>query len=814
MKAPAVSAISPGISTRHYAAVAVDQALDMNLTYCIPPKLLPVLRVGSRVRVPLGRRNRPVSGTILEITDQAPACKPDTHWREKPFPQTPAEPARQDLLWNISPLEGTKNPEASNLKNILDVYPEIDPVPADLLEMARWISRYYCCPPGAVLSTIVPAAVKKNIRPPQRILIHRVDDSPELQARLTGFAARTRKAYTAVSTALANGALSPADLLAKTPVSKPMLKRFISAGLLRLEKCILWPDAARLGLPPATECSANVGPDFALTSEQAAALEALLPLLNPPRFAARLIFGVTGSGKTELYIRCIDKVIASGRQAIVLVPEISLTAQLISRFTARFARVAVLHSGMSDSLRRQHWHAIAAGWAQVIIGARSAVFAPVPKLGLIVVDEEHEPSYKQDSAPRYHARDVAVRRAQISAAPVLLGSATPSLETWRNAHVNPHYGLIKLTLRPRGLLMPKVVTVDMREERRRRRGLHALSMLLEQRLRETVADKGQAIFLLNRRGYAHYVACPKCDFVLMCDHCDATMVVHRHDAAARTASPGLPEGYIQCHYCLTNQLLPERCPECHCRLVQLGQGTQRVEEELRNKFPELRLARMDSDSMRHADAYQQTLRRFADGDLDLLLGTQMIAKGLDFPNVTLVGVLNADLAMTSPDFRASERTFQLICQVAGRCGRTRRPGLVVVQTMQPQEPAVMFATRHDYEGFVRQELEHRHSFNYPPFGRMVRLVLSDTDFLSLQGEARALLAMILESPVFRPETIRSIGPQNAPMQRLDEKYRMEIILFAAAPGPLQEVLVDLRQRGLLQRFHADVVVDVDPIAMQ
>ncbi len=802
------------IPKRHYAAVAVDRALDMDLTYDIPPELLPVLQIGARVRVPLGRGNKPVNGTILDITDQAPIVKPEAYIPEKPSSKAPAESPRQDSLWNIGALEGTPQPAAENLKSILSVYPEIDPVPADLLKLARWISHYYCCPLGLVLSTIVPAAVKKNIRLPRRILIHRVNNSPAIEAQLAGLTARTRNIFTAVSAVLANGPLSRDEILTKAHVSKPMLKRFISSGLLRLETCILWPDTARLGLPPSTEFSANANADLALTLEQMAAMEALVPLLNPPQFAARLIFGVTGSGKTELYIRCIDKVIAAGRQAIVLVPEIALTTQLISRFTARFERVAVLHSGMADALRHQHWHAIAASWAQVIIGARSAIFAPVPKLGLIVVDEEHEPSYKQDSAPRYHARDVAVRRAQINGVPVFLGSATPALETWRNAHVNPNYGLIKLTLRPRGVLLPKVLTVDMREERHRRRGLHALSLVLEQRLRETVAEKGQAIFLLNRRGYAHYVACPRCDFVLMCDHCDATMVVHRHAVTSQTVSPGLPDKYIQCHYCLTNQLLPERCPECHCRLVQLGQGTQRVEEELRNKFPALRLARMDSDSMRHAATYQQTLEHFAGGEIDLLLGTQMIAKGLDFPNVTLVGVLNADLAMTNPDFRASERTFQLICQVAGRSGRAQRPGLVVVQTMQPQEPAVLFAAQHDYEGFARQELEQRRSFNYPPFGRMVRLILSDTDFLSLRTEATALMAMILESPIYRPEIIRAVGPQNAPMQRLDEKYRMEIILFAAIPQPLQQLLADLRQRGLMRRFKADVAVDVDPMAMQ
>ncbi len=787
--------------------------MDTELTYLIPAGFMPGVKVGARVGVPLGRGNRAVTGTVLAITDQMPVFRQEVETSNAPDIIPPAAPA-QEALWNIAPLE---KQSGSRIKSILAVYPEIDPVPPELLELARWISRYYCCPLGLVLASIVPAAVKNNVRLPRKIWVHRADSTPAAQTALAAFIPRTRAVFDSVHEALADGPLSQDDLLAKVQLSKPMLKRFIAAGLLRLEKRILWPDSARMGLPPSAQSAVSAGSDFELSAEQAAAMRALMPLLDPPVFAARLIFGVTGSGKTELYIRCMDKVIASGRQAIVLVPEISLTTQLISRFTARFARVAVLHSGMADAQRHQHWHSIAAGWAQVVIGARSAIFAPVPNLGLIVVDEEHEPSYKQDSSPRYHARDVAVRRGQICGVPVLLGSATPSLESWNNAHHNPHYGLLQLTSRPRGLLMPQVRTVDMREERHRRRGLHALSMVLEHELKATVADKGQAIFLLNRRGYAHYVACPRCDFVLMCSRCDATMVVHRHTLEANTGGATVPSQYIQCHYCLTNQLLPPRCPECQSRLVQLGQGTQRVEEELLKKFPDIRVARMDSDSMRHARQYQETLQRFSRGDLDMLLGTQMIAKGLDFPNVTLVGVLNADLAMTSPDFRASERTFQLICQVAGRCGRTQRPGLVVVQTMQPHEPAVMYASRHDYDGFVAQELENRRTFSYPPFGRMVRLILSDTDFIRLKSQAEALMTMIQtsqKSGAYNPEALRHIGPQNAPLQRLDEKHRMEIILFAATPGPLQQVLSDLRREGLFHRFKSSVVVDVDPMAMQ
>ena len=402
-----------------------------------------------------------------------------------------------------------------------------------------------------------------------------------------------------------------------------------------------------------------------------------------------------------------------------------MTPQAVRRFTARFPRVAVLHSGLKDSERHQHWHAIASGWAQVIVGARSAIFAPAADIGLIVVDEEHDPSYKQDNLPKYHGRDVAIRRAQMLNVPILLGSATPALESWQNAQEHKDWQLLSLTSRPLGTRMPRVITVDMKAQSKERRGLHILSTILEHHLKQTLEQKKQAIFLLNRRGYAHYVMCPRCDWVLMCDNCDATMVVHRTrpegaDPVREASRHGI-RGKVQCHYCLTAMQLPDLCPQCKARLTHLGQGTQRAEDELLRKFPSIRLKRMDSDSMQDAADYQATLDDFGAGKIDLLIGTQMISKGLDFPNVQLVGVLNSDLAMTIPDFRAAERTFQLICQVAGRAGRamgaahTANPGTVVVQTFQPREPAILHACNHDYLGFVQSELPHRKEFGYPPF---------------------------------------------------------------------------------------------------
>ncbi len=822
---PAPSGRAAALSTPLLATVAVDRAVDVNLTYLVTADLADIVRPGARVLVPLGRSNKPVSGTVLHLESAVgtgsfsepvhprtlkSAQRNGTHPagnRDSPFP------ALSGSLWSeFQTREDESLQAAAIFKPIRAVLVDVHPVPEDLLALARWISQYYCCPLGQVLGTMVPAAVKRHTRIPREIFVALAFKPEEIPTALSraALSSRSNKAFHLVMPPLLQQALPPSQLLEKSGITRHMLKRLVQAGLLALEKRIILPQTAGLALAIPRDAAGEaatrpVAP--ALTADQQAAFENILPLLDPPRFAVRLIHGVTGSGKTELYIRCIEKITALGRTAIMLVPEISLTAQTLTRFTHRLARVAVLHSGLSDSQRHQHWHSVATGWAQVIIGARSAIFAPAPNLGLIVVDEEHEPSYKQDNVPRYHARDVAIRRAQLSGVPVLLGSATPALESWHNAHHNPHYRLLSLTSRPCNVFMPRVIVVDMKQERQQRRGLHALSCVLEHYLRKTLADNGQAIFLLNRRGYAHYVACARCDWILVCDHCDATMVVHRQ------VGPDGVQEIIQCHYCLTSRLPPPHCPLCQAKLVKLGQGTQRAQEELERKFPNLRLARMDSDAMRRAADYRETLGKFAAGELDLLLGTQMIAKGLDFPNVRLVGVLNADLAMTVPDFRAMERTFQLVCQVAGRSGRTGSQGLVVVQTMQPDEPAIVHASRHDYPGFAGKELTHRKEFGYPPFGRIVRCVVAHQQADVARKLANILMEMIQSELATRNLPIRFRGPQSPSLSRLMDRYRLEILLLADCAMPLQELLAGLRQRGLLKKFQGNLTIDVDPMAM-
>ena len=537
---------------------------------------------------------------------------------------------------------------------------------------------------------------------------------------------------------------------------------------------------------------------------------------------------MTGSGKAEIYLQCIRVVIESGRQAIVLVPEIALTPQTVQRFTARFKRVAIQHSGLTATQRHRFWQQISQGHADVVVGARSAVFAPLPRLGMIIVDEEHESSYKQDTAPRYHTRDVAIKRGQIEAVPVLLGSATPSLETyWKvtgekiepaTRHPSPvihHY--VVLPRRVRGLSLPPVELVDMKVVNRYRRGVHLISDRLKHLLRTTVDAGHQAILLLNRRGYSNFVYCVSCMNVIQCKYCDTTMTYHRsagtHAHSARTAE-GVHTGQLHCHYCLAVNALPEKCPQCGKTLSLFGLGTQRVEEELSRKFPELKFARVDSDSMRSSKDYEATLGRFASGEIQVMLGTQMIAKGLDYPNVTLVGVISGDTALALPDFRAAERTFQLITQVAGRAGRGDSAGRVVLQTFLPDDPTIRAAIRQDFVGFAKTELAHRRDAGLPPFARMVRIILRDQELEKLHRHSEELAAQLSKAVAKEPAgpTIRMKGPTPCPISRIAGYHRNQIVLLSPSAAALQRVLAAVRDKGALARGER-VAVDVDPVSL-
>ncbi len=769
--------VQPEPPSGPFALVALEQAVDKQLHYSIPPQLRTMLQVGQRVSVPLGRGNRRTYGYIV----------------------------------GIDPVAGY--PRIKPLLGIDDARVLVD---AKLMALSRWMSRYYCCPLGTVLESVIPSAVKKRVGLGQLTMVRLAVTPNEAQAALETIRSPKRRAVLARLLQLKAGeSIELARLAGESGVRPPTIKKMVVAGLLHIEK-----QADLAGLTPPPQPPRQLESDIALNSEQAEVFNQLAPRMRDGGFSVNLLLGVTGSGKTEVYLQCLRQVIERGRQAIVLVPEIALTPQTVRRFTGRFTNVAILHSGLSAGERHRQWQMISQGQAQVVVGARSAIFAPLPNLGAIVVDEEHEASYKQDTAPRYQGRDVAIKRAQLENVPILLGSATPSLETyWKvktqeAASSQSSYHLLNLPHRVRGLAMPVIELVNMKEAARYRRGIHLLTERLEHLLHSTLQNKHQAILLLNRRGYANFVYCPSCQTAIQCKYCDATMTYHRAagmGGGGGRLESGLHTGQLHCHYCLAVNPLPATCPQCNKRLTLFGLGTQRVEEELKTKFPDLRFERVDSDTMHNSRDYEKLLNRFAAGEIQVLLGTQMIAKGLDYPNVTLVGVISGDTALSLPDFRAAERTFQLITQVAGRAGRGDSPGRVVVQTFMPEDLTIQSAISQDYSGFAARELLSRQEVGLPPYARMVRLVMRDQDPLKLQKLAEQIAATVLQLAAAEP-LVAVKGPMPCAISRIAGYHRSQIVMTCRGPEPMQRILLALRIGGDLARSER-IAVDVDPTSL-
>ncbi len=787
-----------GAPPRHdgpFAGVAIEQSIDHVLDYSVPKKLQARIEVGQRVKVPLGRGNRAAYGYVVRLSD---ACA---------YPKT---------------------------KPVTEIDDDRVLVRPKMMELARWISRYYVSPLGMVLESIIPSAVKKRIGLGYTRQVRPAKSREQIQAILEVTKSAKRRTILGHLLQIEEGkSVELHQLALEAGSTVQLVRKLAAAGLVTIA------EEADLGSLDARTLDASlVPPAYAPNEEQQRVIESVRARLNDG-FSSNLLVGVTGSGKTEVYLRCIETVVAMGRQAIVLVPEIALTPQTVRRFVERFPRIAVQHSALTNTERHQFWQRIATGDAQVVVGARSAIFAPARNLGLIVVDEEHEPSYKQDSIPRYHARDVAIKRAQIEDVPVLLGSATPSLESWlrigrpevvgRGSEVeqsrdptpdprpttNDVRHLLRLDNRVRGLALPKVELIDLREVNKMRKGIHLLSPRLEKVLSETIAAGEQAILLLNRRGYANCIFCNHCNEAVKCKYCDATMTYHRASdirPVDLTTAGGVHAGQMHCHYCLAVNPLPATCPTCGKKLSLFGLGTQRVEEELTRKFPGISYARADSDTMRSKADYEQLLSRFGRGEITVMLGTQMIAKGLDYPNVTLVGVVSGDTALSLPDFRAAERTFQLITQVAGRAGRGDKPGRVIVQTFLGHDPALSMALKHDFEGFAAGELAHRQQANLPPYARMVRIVLRDQSVQDLhkRGDelAGALNQQIADSGV--PVELR--GPMPCAIERIANHHRAQIVLTSPSAAAIQHVMAVLRvDRGLVS--NDKIAVDVDPVSM-
>ncbi len=732
------------------ARVIVDVALDREFDYLIPDELASAVRPGTPVRVPFGPRT--VRGLVVGL---APRSSHD------------------------------------KLKPIAAVLSGKSLVSDALLGLARWMADYYAAPLEPSIQTVLPASVRRAPAAPLRRLRAAPTEAARAPGVLDALRRRAPRQAAALAELLDRGPAFLADMARRAGAAPAIVRELERKGLVAVagETQTRDPHAGHTIVP--TE-------PLTLMPDQQTALDLVRQSMDTLRPPVVLLHGVTGSGKTEVYLQAIRHALDTDRGAIVLVPEIALTPQTVERFRGRFGDgVAILHSHLSDGERHDEWHRIHDGAARIAIGARSALFAPVRNLGLIVVDEEHEGTYKQEEAPRYHARDMAVLRGHREKCAVVLGSATPSLESWQNAQ-NGKYALAALPHRVDHREMPRMTVVDMRIEAEREGRPNVLSKLLVDALADRLARAEQTLLFLNRRGYATSRVCPACGEVARCAACSVALVYHK--GAHR----------LVCHLCGARQPPPERCPNPNCRDPAFrfaGAGTERVEEVLKRCFPHARIARMDSDTMTRKEAYHQALGAVRAGKVDILVGTQMIAKGLHFPGITLVGVVNADVSLHMPDFRAGERTFQLLTQVAGRAGRGDLGGEVIVQTYTPFHPAIQAARRLDYAGFCAQELEFRRELRYPPFTHLVCLHIRGADETAAAGAARDLHAALAP----RLDADVELGdPAPAPIARVKGQYRFQLMLRAPQArritAPLREVWKTFRwPKGVAGAVDVDAI---------
>src|SRR6266480_2738196 len=735
----------------NYIRVIIDRAIHRELDYLVPEALSERVGVGSRVRVPF--REKSALATVVAVLDHS---------------------------------------EAKGLRPVEAVVGDAPTLSEELLELARWISAYYCCPIEAVMRSLLPQVIRRAevgwkkqlfVQPAGKI------DSEEVE-KLRRRAPRQAELLEALSRL--ETPIRAADLLRQTSLDNQTLRALVKRGLAELREEAVVRD------PHADEQFVATS-NLVLNPEQLLALKEITQALDLPESARPiLLHGVTGSGKTEIYLQAIRAALERGRSAIVLVPEISLTPQTVERFKGRFAEaqdaVAVLHSHLSEGERHDEWHKIHSGRARIAIGPRSAVFAPLKSLGLIVVDEEHENTYKQEEAPRYHARDVAVVRAKIEKCVVVLGSATPSLESYHNATTGK-YRLATLSQRVDEKQMPLMRVVDLRQERRKEKSPAILSEKLMQAISARLDKREQTILFLNRRGFSTSLLCSNCGEARNCPNCSVALTFHR------------PIARLSCHLCGHTAAVPKKCPVCgKDALIYSGFGTEKVESTVTHIFPKANVRRMDADSMTRKEAYRETLRNFRTGKIDILVGTQMIAKGLHFPNVTLVGIINADLALHLPDFRAGERTFQLLTQVAGRAARGETPGEVFVQTYTPFSPSIQFARHHDFAGYFQQELEFRERCDFPPFKHAILITVRSAHEGRAKLSAETLVRRLKES--LGSEFILGDATP-APLEKLQGQFRFHILIRGEAIMRLSRLVREALDK-LPFPEDVTVTVDVDP----
>jgi primosomal protein N' (replication factor Y) len=805
--------------------VPLGAPIDREMTYGVPDDLREHLQVGCRVLIPFGVRW--LTGIVVGLSET-----------------TQVPPDRIKAIGEI-----------------LDPYPLVEP---HLLDLYRWIAQYYVCAPSEVLSAALPAgihldsgrhmALNTQVEIPEGLLSKRQRDVvaclTELEsASIKQLERRLGKQgiQSAVHGLMQRGLLNafqkmsaprvrtktermvqlvPHDprwfelelpkittraprqaecirLLQTSPKPIPVTQLSqsgIAAGVIRAlsEHNIIRITNREVRRDPYAEVDIAPAEILSPTKHQQTAIDQITNSLNQKAFQVHMLHGVTGSGKTLVYIQAVAHALQKGQGAIVLVPEITLTPQTVRRFRAHFGdQVAVLHSALSEGERYDAWREVREGKRPVVIGARSAIFAPINNLGLIIIDEEHDGSYKQsDPAPRYNARDVAVMRAKLQNATVVLGSATPSLESYHNAK-NKKFNLITLPERIDNRPMPIVTLVDMRHE-----GGGLFSKPLREKMHDRLKRDERIILLQNRRGYAPTVQCTGCGSSIECPHCQVTLTYHS------------AQKNLLCHYCGFTQKMPENCPSCHNRQLQmLGVGTQRVEETIEQQFANARVLRMDVDSTQRKGAHDRILEKFSRGEADILLGTQMVAKGLDFPGVTLVGVISADTSIHLPDFRASERTFQLLTQVSGRAGRGELPGEVVVQTYMPDGEAVQCAQTHDFLEFSQREISTRQVLRYPPFGRLVLLLFKGRDEHEVARTA-GICAGALRAET--PPDVEIMGPVQAPLSRIQQTYRWQVVAKSESHSHLNALARKVKQQFAPKTRHGGgvtVSIDVDPVSM-
>ena len=768
-----------------YARVLVDDSAGKAFDYELPEAVAGILQPGSRVRVPV--RTRTALATVIELLDE------------------------------------TDVPGVKLISEVVSAEPILSPL---LLKLGAWMADYYCCSVEQAMKAVLPNVIRKaEVGHQTRLFARLAREVGEEESEALKKKAPLQAAAIAFL-AEAGKPIAVAELAEKCDANHAVIQALVKKGLVLTESATVERDpsqgetflhAGKLemnaeqlvvfarvtaairnsGVPPeqADElpaCSPDqqAGSPLALSGET--------PDFRPAPPKPLLLHGVTGSGKTEIYLQAIQLVLERGQTAIMLVPEISLTPQTVERFKSRFAatqhEVAVLHSHLSEGERHDEWHKIRTGRARIVIGARSAIFAPCANLGLIVVDEEHENTYKQEETPRYHGRDIAVLRAQMEGCACLLGSATPSLESFHNAQLGK-YELLRLTQRVDDKKMPFIRIMDMRMESKKKGSI--LSERLITAVNDRLAKKEQTILFLNRRGFSTSLLCEKCGYVCECPNCSVGLTFHR--AAGR----------VVCHICGHQAVAPAKCPECKDPGIKYsGTGTEKVEDIVTKCFPKAVVKRLDADVMTRKDAFRETLGAFKVGKIDILVGTQMIAKGLHFPNVTLVGIINADLSLHLPDFRAGERTFQLLTQVAGRAGRGDVEGEVFVQSFTPFSPSIQFARHHDFDGFWEQEIEFRRQWDYPPFTHLVLIVIRSAHQQRAEFSAQTLHRRLKDA--LPPNTTLS-DPAPAPLEKSHGNYRFHLMLRTRAILRLSRHL-----RGVLEKltFPEDVIVTVDVDAYQ